>query len=156
MDDALFDELLAAANEAVAHHRGERADLRTTVLPEPPRPMSRVAVKRLRERVRVSQPVFAHFLNVSAKLVQAWEGGTRTPEGPALVLLRLAERRPDMVFAAREGESPAPRRRPASAHAGTRERGPRAKSSRGRSTATARREELAGRAKRTRHTAARS
>lgn len=98
MDDARFNELLDAVNEAAGHHRGERTDLRTTLLPEPPRPMSRTDVRRLRERVRVSQPVFAHFLNVSTKLVQAWEGGTRTPEGPALALLRLAERRPDLVF----------------------------------------------------------
>ncbi len=110
MDDALFSELLEAASEAVAHHRGEKSDLRTTVLPEPPRPMSRTAVKRLREYVHVSQPVFAHFLNVSPKLVQAWEGGTRTPDGPALVLLRLAERCPDVVFAVGQRDAPVAQR----------------------------------------------
>ena len=106
MDDALFNELLEAANEAVAHHRGQKTNLRTTVLPETPRPMSRTAVKRLRKRVHVSQPVFAHFLNVSPKLVQAWEGGTRAPDGPALVLLRLAEGQPELVFALGAGEAP--------------------------------------------------
>lgn len=98
MDDKLFDELLEAANEAVAHHRGQKADLRTTVLPAPPRPMSRRQVQRLRANLCVSQAVFAHCLNVSPKLVQAWEGGTRTPEGPALTLLRLAEKSPETVF----------------------------------------------------------
>lgn len=137
MDDALFNELLEAAHEAVAHRRGEKTDLRTTVLPEPPRPMSRAAVKRLRERLHVSQPVFAHFLSVSPKLVQAWEGGTRTPEGPALVLLRLAERRPDVVFAPSEGESPASRRQPASARSGVSARGTRSQTARGRAAATA-------------------
>jgi putative transcriptional regulator len=105
MDDALFNELLDAANEALAHHRGHKADLRTTVLPEPPRPMSRAEVRGLREWLGVSQAVFAHCLNVSPKLVQAWEGGARKPDGPALALLRLGERYPGMVFAVREREA---------------------------------------------------
>src|SRR5688572_15275854 len=123
MKDDVFNELLEAAHEAVAHHRGQRTDLRTTVLPEPPRPMTRAAVKRLRERVRVSQPVFAHFLNVSPKLVQAWEGGTRTPEGPALVLLRLAERQPDVVFPVDRGEPASTARRSAATRGTAREIG---------------------------------
>jgi putative transcriptional regulator len=102
MDDTLFNELLEAANEALAHHRGHKVDLRTTVLPEPPRPMSRSEVKGLRGRLSVSQAEFAHCLNVSPKLVQAWDGGARTPDGPALALLRLGERYPGIVFAVRE------------------------------------------------------
>jgi len=43
--------------------------------------------------------VFAKCLNVSTKLVQAWEGGIRYPDGAALRLLRVAERAPGLVFA---------------------------------------------------------
>jgi DNA-binding transcriptional regulator YiaG len=98
MKDRLFSELLGATREALAHYRGEKRDLRTTVLPEPPRPMSRADVRRLRDRVKASQAVFAKCLNVSTKLVQAWEGGVRYPDGAALRLLRVAERAPTLVF----------------------------------------------------------
>lgn len=104
MEDRLFKDVLDATREALAHYKGEKRDLRTTVLPEPPRPMSRVEIQRLRKNVKVSQSVFARCLNVSTKLVQAWEGGIRYPHGAALRLLRVAERAPGLVFAiARKG-----------------------------------------------------
>ena len=108
MEDRRFKDLLDATREALAHYKGEKRNLRTTVLPEPPRPMSRVEIHKLRDKLRVSQSVFAKCLNVSTKLVQAWEGGIRRPDGAALRLLRVAERAPGLVFAmeTREGESP--------------------------------------------------
>jgi hypothetical protein len=41
--------------------------------------------------------VFARYLNVSTKLVQAWEAGRRVPEGPALVLLHIAVEQPELI-----------------------------------------------------------
>ena len=98
MDDKLFNGLLEATKEALAHYKGAKLDLRTTELPEPPEPMSRVEIKRLREHLKVSQPVFARCLNVSTKLVQAWEGGARSPDGAALRLLRIVEQAPVLVL----------------------------------------------------------
>src|SRR5687768_4259115 len=99
MEDRLFKDVLDATREALAHYKGEKRDLRTTILPEPPRPMSRAEIQKLREEVNVSQSVFAKCLNVSTKLVQAWEGGIRYPDGAALRLLRVAEPAPGLVFA---------------------------------------------------------
>ena len=39
----------------------------------------------------------ARYLNVSTKLVQAWEADQRTPSGPALVLLRIMEKQPGLI-----------------------------------------------------------
>src|SRR5437016_3544493 len=97
MKKILFDELLESASQALEHARGKR-DLRTTILPEPPKPMKSREVKHLRERVHASQAVFASSLNVSTKLVQAWESDRREPEGSALRLLRLAEDYPLLIF----------------------------------------------------------
>jgi putative transcriptional regulator len=108
MEDHRFKGLLEATREALAHHKGEKRDLRTTVLPEPPRPMSQGEIHKLRDRLNVSQSVFAKCLNVSTKLVQAWEGGTRRPDGAALRLLRLAESTPGLVFAVRTREDGSP------------------------------------------------
>jgi putative transcriptional regulator len=49
-------------------------------------------IRALRERERVSQPVFAHYLNVSKNLVSDWERGKRKPGGPALRLLSIIQK----------------------------------------------------------------
>lgn len=97
MDQKTFAELLESANEVLAHAKGKR-DLRTTELPPPPRPVDAGGVRRLRKRLKMSQAVFARYLNVSTKLVQAWEADRRTPDGPALLLVRLVERNPALVL----------------------------------------------------------
>jgi putative transcriptional regulator len=47
------------------------------------------AVRRIRELVGVSQPVFARMLGVSAALVRSWECGQRKPAPIARRLLDL-------------------------------------------------------------------
>jgi putative transcriptional regulator len=98
MDNKLFAELLQSANEALEHAKGKR-ELRTTELPPPPEPVVASDIKQLRQKMKMSQAVFAHWLNVSTKLVQAWESRRRTPEGPALLLLHLVQQQPSLLLA---------------------------------------------------------
>ena len=106
MKSALFAELLGAANDALEHVKGKR-DLRSTVLPKSPEPMTAEEVRDVRDKLHASQAVFARYLNVSTKLVQAWEADERAPSGPALVLLRVIYRQPGIVdlLHARNGAS---------------------------------------------------
>ena len=57
--------------------------------PPPVRALSASDIKLLRERLRFSQPVFAHYLNTSASTVRKWEQGDTRPAGPALKLLNV-------------------------------------------------------------------
>jgi len=50
-------------------------------------------IRAIREKERVSQPVFARYLNVSRNLVSDWERGTKRPGGPALRLLTIVRSR---------------------------------------------------------------
>lgn len=120
MRDEEFQVLLQGVKEMVEHYHGLRNDLRTTILPMPPEPMDAAAIRALRERIGTSQAVFAMGLNVSPKTVQAWESGTRTPDGGNLKLLRVAEAHPEAVFgrlcqpaakAERESAAPVPQPR---------------------------------------------
>ena len=70
MKKEVFAELMGSVHEALGHARGKRS-LRTTTLPLPPKPMNGRAVKRVRAALHASQAVFARYLNVSTKLVQA-------------------------------------------------------------------------------------
>ncbi|HEY0838494.1 MAG TPA: DNA-binding transcriptional regulator [Azospirillum sp.] len=51
------------------------------------------AIKALRERENVSQPVFARYLNVTKGVVSQWERGEKRPRGPSLKLLNLVRRK---------------------------------------------------------------
>ena len=55
----------------------------------PVREFSAVDIKRLREALNFSQPVFAHHLHITASTVRKWEQGDTRPAGPALKLLNV-------------------------------------------------------------------
>ena len=86
---------------ALSRRRARSLSLALT-LPLTPKPLNGRAVKRVRAAFHASQAVFASYLNVSTKLVQAWEANRRTPDGPALVLLHIAARQPVVLERMRE------------------------------------------------------
>ena len=50
-------------------------------------------IRQIRQRERISQPVFARYLNVSKNLVSDWERGVKKPGGPALRLLTVIQKK---------------------------------------------------------------
>lgn len=59
------------------------------ICPAPVREFSPMEIKRLRESLKFSQPVFAHHLHTTASTVRKWEQGATRPTGPALKLLNV-------------------------------------------------------------------
>jgi putative transcriptional regulator len=59
----------------------------------PPAQYTPDAIRHLRERLHVSQGVFAAYLNASVSTVQKWENGEKKPSGAALRLLSVIERK---------------------------------------------------------------
>ncbi len=55
-------------------------------------------VKETREHLRLSQSAFAALMGVSIKTLQDWEQGRRKPSGPAVALLRVADRHPEALL----------------------------------------------------------
>src|ERR1035438_7087683 len=49
-------------------------------------------IKRIREKQRASQPVFARYLNTSESTVEKWESGVKKPSGMALKLLTIVQK----------------------------------------------------------------
>ncbi len=54
-------------------------------------------VAALRKFVRLTQSEFARAMGISVHTLRNWEQGRRTPEGPALALLRIAARHPRII-----------------------------------------------------------
>ncbi len=59
------------------------------ICPPPVREFSAADIRRLREGLQFSQPVFAHHLHTTASTVRKWEQGATRPAGPALKLLNI-------------------------------------------------------------------
>jgi putative transcriptional regulator len=64
-------------------------DLSCLLAPPPLKPRE---IKKLRERYKISQPVFARYLNTSESTVEKWETGAKRPSGMALKLLSVVEK----------------------------------------------------------------
>ena len=72
----------------------DQATMRTfdeSCLAVPPQ-IEPIQIKTLRKRHRVSQPVFARYLNISESTVEKWETGAKKPSGAALKLLSIVEK----------------------------------------------------------------
>ena len=54
-------------------------------------------VVALRTFVQLTQAEFARAIGISVHTLRNWEQGRRTPDGPALALLRIAARQPRIV-----------------------------------------------------------
>ena len=59
----------------------------------PVKTYSSAQIKRIRQRSKASQGVFAAYLNTSVSTVQKWECGAKKPNGPSLKLLNLVDRK---------------------------------------------------------------
>lgn len=96
MKDPAFKDLLKSVRQAGRIRRGTlRASRVTTFRP--------ADVKAVRARLGKSQAEFALMIGVSVATLRNWEQGRRVPEGPALALLRVAERNPRAVSSALHG-----------------------------------------------------
>ena len=54
-------------------------------------------IQKIREKIKLSQSVFAKVLNVSSSSVRQWEQGKRTPTGSTKVLLELLKKNPNIL-----------------------------------------------------------
>ena len=93
MRDDLFQELLKSVRQGGAIIRGDLPPGRSFHFEDED-------VKKLRERMKLSQARFAAMLGISVGTLRNWEQGRRTPDGPALALLRVAARNPKAVIQA--------------------------------------------------------
>jgi putative transcriptional regulator len=96
MKSDAFESLLTSVRQAGRIRRGSAKPSRVTTF----RPAD---VKAVRARLKKSQTEFARMIGVSVATLRNWEQGRRIPEGPALALLRVADRNPQAVVSALQG-----------------------------------------------------
>ncbi|MDX9850998.1 MAG: NadS family protein [Anaerolineaceae bacterium] len=91
MNDDSFAEFLRSVKEAAAIYRGEQTPSRSFHF----QPLD---IKKIRDGYNLTQREFASLLGISVSTLRNWEQGRRTPEGPAMALLKVAQKHPQAVL----------------------------------------------------------
>ena len=93
----LFAEI-AEGIDALAEERTGKRSLRTHAVEIlPAAEVSAEELLALRERLRLSRPVFARYLRTNPRTLENCEPGRAKPNAQAALLIRLVERYPDTV-----------------------------------------------------------
>ncbi|SMM99748.1 DNA-binding protein [uncultured Candidatus Thioglobus sp.] len=89
----LFNSIKQGLNEAVVFAEGKKSK---AVIHD----INPVDVKNIRANIGMSQNEFANAFGISVNTLRHWERGDRHPQGPALVLLNVVAKEPNVVLKA--------------------------------------------------------
>lgn len=97
----LFDDIKLGLGQAIEYEKGTLKAKKTTLTIAPVEVFTPREIKEIRNKTGLTQALFAKFMGVSVKSVEAWEAGRNHPEGAACRLLSLT--REDPTFPQRSG-----------------------------------------------------
>lgn len=86
---SLFDDLKQGLQEAIDYEKGQGKARIKTYMILPVKEYTNVEIRDIRKRAGMTQSVFASYMGVSKKTVEAWECGRTHPTGPAFRLLDI-------------------------------------------------------------------
>ena len=89
--NSLFEDLKTGLEEAIDYERGSGKGKSKTLMIAPVKKYSNDEIKTIRKQSGMTQSVFASYLGVSKKTVEAWELGRTHPTGPAYRLINILE-----------------------------------------------------------------
>jgi len=97
-DLTIGESIINSLEDAVKHEKGEKVKgIKTHTLTVAPLPDYRgKEIKKIRNQLGLTQPIFAYIFGVSIKTVEAWESGRNQPAGPAQRMLSILEK--DKMF----------------------------------------------------------
>lgn len=88
---AIFEDLYQGLQEAISFERGSGTAKSVSYMIMPIKEYSHEEIKRIRNKAGMTQKVFASYMGVSQKTVEAWEKGRTHPTGPACRLLDVLD-----------------------------------------------------------------
>ena len=97
----LFDDIKTGLSQAIEYEKGNLKARSTTLTVMPVECFKPEEIRAIRMETGVTQIMFAKFLGVSVKTVEAWEAGRNHPEGAACRLLSMT--RTDPAFPQKAG-----------------------------------------------------
>lgn len=97
----LFDDIKTGLGQAIEYEKGNLKAKTTTLTVAPTETFLPEEIRSIRMGTGLTQAVFAKYMGVSVKTVEAWEAGRNHPEGAACRLLSMT--RNDPTFPQRSG-----------------------------------------------------
>ena len=85
----VYDGIMQGLNEAIAYNEGKLKARTKTMSVEPVPEFEATEIKSIRNELGMTQVLFAGFMGVSPKTVEAWEAGRNMPDGPARRILSM-------------------------------------------------------------------
>ncbi len=99
MGSSVYKSIMRGLNEALEDAQSAKPILkRQKVIVEPVKVYEADEVKKIRNSTGMSQKVFASYMGVSDKTVEAWEAGTNHPSGAASRLLNMIEQDKELII----------------------------------------------------------
>lgn len=95
---SLFEDLKEGLEEAIAYEKGYGAGRVKTYMILPVKEYSGKEIRDIRTKAGMTQSVFASYMGVSIKTVEAWEGGRTHPTGPVFRLLDILSKNEEMEY----------------------------------------------------------
>ena len=91
---SVFEDIKTGLRQAIEAEKGNLQVRRTRVSMEPVPTFTPAEIKSIRKETHMSQAMFAQYMGVSVKTVEAWEAGRNHPNGSACRLLALTRSDP--------------------------------------------------------------
>ena len=95
---SLFEDLKEGLEEAIAYEKGYGAGSVKTYMILPVKEYSGKEIRDIRTKAGMTQSVFASYMGVSIKTVEAWEGGRTHPTGPVFRLLDILSKNEEKEY----------------------------------------------------------
>ena len=95
---SLFDDLKEGLEEAISYERGTGSAKTKTYMISPVKEYNNKEIREIRIKAGMTQSVFASYMGVSKKTVEAWECGRTHPTGPAYRLLGILATGEDVEY----------------------------------------------------------
>ena len=86
---SLFDDIREGLEEAISYEKGTGKAKTKTYMILPVNEYSNKEIREIRMKAGMTQSVFASYMGVSKKTVEAWECGRTHPTGPVFRLLDI-------------------------------------------------------------------
>ena len=94
----LFEDIKLGLEEAIKYEKGSLNAKKTTLTVQPLESFSPIEIKSIRKAAGLTQALFAKYMGVSVKTVEAWEAGKNHPDGVSCRMLSLTKKNPSFPF----------------------------------------------------------
>ena len=93
----VYDGIMQGLEEAIAYNKGKVKARTNTMSISPVPDFEATEIRSIRNELGMTQVLFAGFMGVSPKTVEAWEAGRNMPNGPARRILSMLKADPALL-----------------------------------------------------------